>query len=200
MEKENCVPNWSPTKYKNVHEWIEVINGEAFLFVKTVLDECESPIEELFAIGLCHELGLASSKAADNYKNGQYGIHPQKTFEVDGSNYRVDFCIDKMSELKRKEYLYTRIAVECDGYEYHSSKEQIAYDHRRDTGLLLRHGLHVIRFTGAELNDNPLECARTAIAILDQIHSSGLRNIELGKKLAKESNGIKRNKGVEADE
>jgi len=200
MEKENCVPNWSPTEYKNVHKWIELLNNETLLIVEAVLNKCESPIEELFAIGLCHELGLISSKAANNYKSCQYEILPQKTFEVDGSNYRVDFCIEKMSELKRKKYLYTRIAVECDGYEYHSSKEQIAYDHRRDTGLLLRHGLHIIRFTGAELNDNPLECARTAIAILDQIHSSGLRNIELGKKLANESNGIKRNKEVEVDE
>lgn len=61
--------------------------------------------------------------------------------------YRIDLTIP--------EY---KIAIECDGKDYHSSPKQKAYDKRR-TSYLYRHGYKsVLRFTGKQINRNPYAC------------------------------------------
>jgi very-short-patch-repair endonuclease len=52
-----------------------------------------------------------------------------------------------------------RVIVECDGHEYHEkTREQARRDKARDR-FLQAHGFHVLRFTGSELVQNPLNCA-----------------------------------------
>jgi very-short-patch-repair endonuclease len=51
-----------------------------------------------------------------------------------------------------------RIAIECDGKDFHSSPKQKAYDKKR-SAYLYRHGYRsVLRFTGSEINQNPRKC------------------------------------------
>ncbi|MFB3160453.1 DUF559 domain-containing protein [Neobacillus sp. 179-J 1A1 HS] len=56
--------------------------------------------------------------------------------------YRIDIAL-----------LGPRIAIECDGKDYHSSAEQKAHD-RRKNAYLRRHGWKVMRFTGSQINGN----------------------------------------------
>lgn len=57
---------------------------------------------------------------------------------------RVDFA-----------YLDVRLAVEIDGYHYHSRRDQIDRDRRRERALA-RHEWGVLRFTTSDIRDDPL--------------------------------------------
>lgn len=69
------------------------------------------------------------------------------------NKYKVDFLLE------------SNIVIEIDGYNYHSSKEQMIKDHKRDRELNLN-GYHVYRFMGTEIynnTDNVLEELKTII-------------------------------------
>jgi very-short-patch-repair endonuclease len=51
-----------------------------------------------------------------------------------------------------------KLAVECDGAEFHSSAEQVTRDKRRDRFFVAR-GVSVMRFCGHEINRDPRACA-----------------------------------------
>ena len=46
--------------------------------------------------------------------------------------------------------LVNKIAIECDGHDFHSSKEQIMKDNQR-TRILTKNGWSVIRYSGSEI-------------------------------------------------
>ncbi|MUV13552.1 DUF559 domain-containing protein [Noviluteimonas gilva] len=114
----------------------------------------ESPIEQTMAgwlcwldadffgfVDACHEPWFD-----DDYRWGEdewgYSVMPQ----VQVGSYRVDFLI-LVRGFKGKR----RIAIECDGHDYHDkTKEQAARDKKRDRDLLLA-GVSVMRFTGSEI-------------------------------------------------
>ncbi|MGG4156896.1 MULTISPECIES: DUF559 domain-containing protein [Bacteria] len=60
--------------------------------------------------------------------------------QVPCGKYRIDLAL--------KPY---RIAIECDGKEFHSSPEQIAHD-RRKNKYLRKNGWKVLRFSGSAIN------------------------------------------------
>lgn len=61
-----------------------------------------------------------------------------------------------------------KIAVECDGHEFHEkTKQQAARDKRRDRELT-KMGWSVVRFTGSEVFNDPKKC----IAEIEDIYSS----------------------------
>lgn len=108
-------------------------NPEAIaVYVKcrSVLNRCESPIEQRLIFSLSFELFLK--------------VEPQ----IRLANYRADFGFPGR-----------KIAVECDGHEYHKTQEQRTHDARRDR-VFTTEGWNVIRFTGSEINADPLKCAR----------------------------------------
>ena len=74
--------------------------------------------------------------------------------QVEVGYYRVDFAV-----------VSKKIAIEIDGYEYHSSKEQLTADAARERHLQ-KMGWRVIRFTGSEVYRNAHECARDAQSII----------------------------------
>lgn len=92
----------------------------------------ESPIEKIF--WSCGYFELA-----------KYG---QITPQVKIGGYRVDFA-----------YLVNgqKIAIELDGYDYHSGKEQMTRDYRRQRQLEAD-GWRVIRFTGSEVYGDAQKC------------------------------------------
>lgn len=95
---------------------------------------CESPIETAFydaCAVVSHETG------------GDF--HPTPQVEI--GDYRVDFAI--------QEY---EIAIELDGHDYHSSKEQRTADAKRDRTLVAL-GWTVLRFTGSEIWKDAAACA-----------------------------------------
>jgi very-short-patch-repair endonuclease len=92
---------------------------------------CQSPIEVKFA-------HAALSKGLN--------LRPQFWIETKGGWYRADFAIP-----------YIKIAVEIDGQEFHSTKEQRTYDAQRQRDLEIE-GWKVIRFTGTEVHQNAFKC------------------------------------------
>lgn len=80
----------------------------------------------------------------------EYRLVPQVTVR----NYRLDFLVEG-----------SKIAVECDGYDHHKTKEQMANDYKRER-YLISQGYTVIRFTGSEINKNPDGCAEELLELI----------------------------------
>lgn len=86
-------------------------------------DAAESPIEAKLAAALAQKTFSSSLRA-------QHVIGP----------YRADLAL-----------LDHRIVIECDGHNYHSSKEQRGHDAKRDR-FLTAQGWRVVRCTGTEIH------------------------------------------------
>lgn len=54
--------------------------------------------------------------------------------------YRIDITLP-----------HQKLAIECDGKAYHSTKQQKAHDRRKDA-YLRKHGWKVLRFSGSRIN------------------------------------------------
>lgn len=114
----------------------------------------DSPIEQTMAgwlVWLDGEfLGLIDACHApwfeDDYRWEKEELAFSVQQQVQVGAYRVDFMV-----LIRGPKGLRRIAVECDGHDYHDkTKEQAARDKKRDRDLLLA-GVPVMRFTGSEI-------------------------------------------------
>lgn len=101
----------------------------------------DSPIEEAYFAALAHEnarreLGIV--------------IVPQYQW----GRYRLDFLLMLGA---------VRVAIECDGHDYHErTKEQAAHDRRRDREIQ-RSGLAILRFTGSEIYRDARACAHETV-------------------------------------
>lgn len=126
-----------------------------------VLVECESPIEQLLAAAI-YEIGL--------YRIHKYNpfidfciANQQELIMESGNKYRVDFYI--IVRYENQEPINKYLVIECDGYEYHSTKEQIKKDNERQRELQ-KNGYEVIRFSGSEIYKNPYACANEILDII----------------------------------
>jgi len=63
-----------------------------------------------------------------------------------------------------------RLALEIDGFEFHSSRTQVAADYYRERRLL-RAGYVVMRFTATEVMTRPTECWRDVFSAI-KAHAS----------------------------
>ena len=104
---------------------------------------CESPIEVMFAAELAVVL-------ADYFPDAR--IEPQFKWQ----NWRMDFALFAPGGN------CLRVFVECDGAEFHSTDEQIANDRRKDEAAKAA-GIHLLRFTGSEIQQNSYGCAVVAL-------------------------------------
>jgi len=97
--------------------------------------------------------------------DGFIGVRPQ----VEVIDWPVDFVFVILSPDGHPH----RLAVECDGHDFHErTKEQAARDRSRDRALQTG-GYTVMRFTGSEIHRDPLKCVLEVFAwakskILDQ--------------------------------
>ena len=82
-------------------------------------------------------------------------------------SYCVDFLVDN-----------TNIVVECDGHDYHKTAEQIRSDYQRER-FLQKQGYLVVRFSGAEINENPDECCREISEMIGTTNEQ-LRQTDVG--------------------
>lgn len=103
------------------------------------INKCESYIEA--------NLYLASIR-------NHVSLVPQ--FQIE--NYRADFLVEG-----------TDFVVECDGFDYHKTPEQIAKDYERER-CFLKHGYRVIRFSGSEINKDSDACCREITSIIEANH------------------------------
>lgn len=101
---------------------------------------CESPIEGAFW-------------SAGYFKLSELG---KVTPQVKIGPYRIDFAL-QMDALN--------LAIECDGHDQHSSKEQLSADHNR-TRYLECHGWRVTRFTGSDIYRDAQGCVLAVVRLV----------------------------------
>lgn len=178
---------------ENVRQYISDMHKDLDKRVKMALNGCDSPIEQLFALGL---ISLPSNDGDSWFWS------TQATLSVRGKDYRVDFLLEKYDAIFDPKMLTltpicdwtTQLVVECDGWDYHSSKEQVDYDNRRDQDILRAYAVPTIRFSGSEIAKSPALCARTAIKVLESLNDDMRRQAVAAVK------GTRRNDSVRAQE
>lgn len=124
---------WFVSKLSHVKAfWSENFSG--FQHIVQQIDKTESPIE----------LNLLLRLLDDDYLSDHIlNLHTQ--YKV--GKYRLDFAFPDC-----------KLAIECDGHAYHSTRDQRGRDADRDRELTLQ-GWSVIRFTGSQIHENPEKCA-----------------------------------------
>ena len=167
---------------ENVQKFIDALHGNIDVLIMSRLEECESPIEELFCLALMNELGMLNA----NFAMQEFPPYNPITFELQKEHlctdvsdsgkygkYRVDFRLIKpVSVMVGDKSVYdgeVSLIVECDGWEFHSTKEAISYDNTRDISILNDYGTPTIRFLGKDINENYYKCAHVAIETLDEL-------------------------------
>lgn len=87
--------------------------------------------------------------------NNHLELKPQ--YDVLDGKYRVDFAFPEL-----------KVAVELDGFESHSSTEDIASDRRRQREIE-REGWRFIRFGGKEIHQNVTACVEETVEFCNQV-------------------------------
>lgn len=111
----------------------------------------DTPIERLYY----HAFRYVCEK-----ENISLYLYQQAEIKVGDKTYRVDFVLygDILKDKK--------VVVECDGHEWHSSKQQIAYDNQRERDIE-NEGIIVIRFSGTEIFSDEIKCVYETLKRLD---------------------------------
>ncbi len=84
------------------------------------------------------------------------------TIKQDGRGMRPDLFIWVPADPNFK------IAVECDGYRYHSNPPAFTRDRQRDR-ILHSHGIDVLRFSGHEIHHDPIKTAGSLFERLEEL-------------------------------
>lgn len=116
------------------------------------LIDCESPIEQLLSIEI-NRINLLTIHRYNPAIN-VIDFEIQKEVCVNGAKYRADFYL----EVAYYSRALVKFVIECDGFDYHSSREQMKRDYER-TRVIQSAGYEVIKFTGREIYNGPYQCA-----------------------------------------
>jgi very-short-patch-repair endonuclease len=134
--------------------------------LELLLELCESPIEKIFGAALLHDL-LACPEFKFTFIENQsdwvpHGVDDNVLFaQYKIGRYRVDFFV--YFEMKDGPI---KIAIECDGHDYHErTKEQARNDRSKDRWFQ-SHGYRILRFTGSEIWKDPVECAEQVLKLI----------------------------------
>lgn len=94
-------------------------------------------------------LGFHDEHPFDDFSNRvYYRIIPQYKIKFE-KNYRLDFAILAQCHHNEKK-IETKIAIECDGFEFHSKKEDLQKDNYKLRELTLN-GWKIYKFSGTEI-------------------------------------------------
>lgn len=149
---------------------------------------CQSPIERAMFYALVIEASTRSYSVVvvDQHLHPTliqhgFGIKEPVVIQLQAQlgDYRVDFCLRHTVASHDAEGRATvserRLVVECDGHDFHDrTKEQASRDRERDR-VLQSTGVHVFRFTGADIWRDAFRCAREAVSFVAPHHYSNGR-------------------------
>jgi very-short-patch-repair endonuclease len=121
---------------------------------------CESEIEVIFRVA-CEIVAHKTRRW-----NISININPQVETMTE-NKYRADFMFCS-EDMNRDDAVYEpfELVIECDGHDFHSSKEQIRHDNERDMDLRMS-GYDVIHFSGSQIYNDPLGCADAALTYIE---------------------------------
>jgi hypothetical protein len=103
-----------------------------------------------------------------NFTYNRYHLTVQPGFphyKIDGKSIRPDILIWCPGNEKIK------LIIECDGYEFHSSKYSFENDRKRDR-LLKLNGYQVIRFSGSEINKDPVAVSKDLYDFIEKTYEN----------------------------
>lgn len=103
------------------------------------------------------------------------GSLKDRFWEEEEGKYRVDVLAilerheGKKTEIHSRETeIYAKLIIELDGHDYHErTKEQAKRDRSRDRAFT-KSGYEVLRFTGSEVYNQPVECVEEADSYLTE--------------------------------
>ena len=136
---------------------------------------CKSPIEQMLLAELMFMetgYGLGAIPVIDTPHEFRDCIRPQ--YEIE--RYKIDLAVF----ITLFSGAVLRIAVECDGHDYHSTKEQLRRDNRKSRWLQ-RNGWQVVRFTGSEIWRDAKACAKEVGSLIEAFYDSDIRGLGYGK-------------------
>lgn len=89
----------------------------------------------------------------DDMIEREFEIRPQYSVAIDGIEYRLDIAIILNRKTADNKIIESKkVALECDGYDYHSSPEQKRNDDIRTRKLKKNGWREVLRYSGKELH------------------------------------------------
>lgn len=138
-----------------------------------------SEIERLLVAAIVSELSTHEFTAVIHgrrYQRHQDLIELGRQVQVD--SYRIDIMVSAVFAGRTT----VRLAVECDGHEFHDrTKQQAAYDRARDRELLVL-GIPTVRFTGSEITHSQERCARDVWLVMRRLMNESVSHLmaELG--------------------
>ena len=141
--------------------------AERYFYVYSMdASKCESPIEQIFLTAFewidCWE-HYDTTETEESFI-----LEPQHKVNVDGKNFILDFAFFDEHDLGNGESEFVKIAIECDGHEFHEkTKEQVNARNKRDI-LLQSDGWEILRFSGNEIYNHPGECAKMAYRFIER--------------------------------
>lgn len=150
--------------------------GDSLNKIVLAVKHGESPIEVKLFNQLMGTPPYVLCEEGANPVGEGYFMFPQRQV----GKYRADFIIQGVGYVARSRVwppkLTATIAIECDGYEFHGTNEQKAYDTVRDQ-YFISQGIKTIRFTGSEINKNVKFCVDQISHFLD-LEMKGNRNVQ----------------------
>lgn len=157
-------------------------------YVGDITNECEAA--ELASVGAAHatepmcvswpEEALELIRAVESPAEARLAVamirhvcEPgwEVAAQVPIGRYRADFTVTNNMNVKQYNEIPCRLVVEVDGHEWHErTKGQAARDKSRDRAIQAD-GWRVLRFTGSEVWNDPVSCAREIAAIQRRVEA-----------------------------
>jgi len=129
-----------------------------------------SPIEQALCLAFVQGYEMTRLRVSANRAKDRAIVEfePQYPVKVNGKTYYLDFNLS----VNWADGTGIKIAVECDGHDFHEkTKEQAKKDRQRERALTSA-GYTVVRFTGSEIYKDPYKCAEElcdmAIGLFDK--------------------------------
>jgi|SRR5690606_18021349 len=84
---------------------------------------------------------------------GEIEFYPQHEVLINSINYRLDIAIFYTIKYYQTDEIYQKrkIAIECDGYDYHKQPEKFKEDKIRERALKAEGWKEVLRYSGSEI-------------------------------------------------
>lgn len=143
-------------------------SGDPLLLIK-------SPIEQIFYVSFL----LVSRQFPSNGRDWIEIIpFPQYSVESNGVSYVPDFSFFVVIKTLGKHFgvdedaYFSSVLVECDGHNFHEKTKQQVSNGNRKLNSLQQSGKTVIRLSGSDIFNNPIQCAYEAyLAILKKFNT-----------------------------
>jgi very-short-patch-repair endonuclease len=161
-----CNIGTATTPTEGLRQAIEWANHHPNFAKPWALSLCESPIEIKLLEAMWNHGATPVGKNEDRTVARWLEGSLRSQFRVDAlPSYRPDFSLVNRSGV-------VKAIVEADGHAFHErTREQATHDKARDREFATA-GIHVLRFTGSDIHNNPQRCAQE---VLDFSRSDAMR-------------------------